>query len=297
MKTFETSAGTMAYDDLGDPDAKPVLMLHGFPTNRYLWRNVAPLLATRFRVIVPDLLGYGTSSKKAEAQDLTIRAQTRYQTELLDELNVHGELAVVGHDIGGGVAQLLAFDGRASAAVLIDSISLDSWPIEGVRMIQASEPQDATPEFADNLVRMAIDLGVSHKERLTEDALSAYAAPFVEHPEALIRAARAIDGEGLVGSEMQLAALEQNLLVLWGADDPYQEEELAIRFSDLVPGATVGILPGCSHFLTEDAPETVGPLIYEWLRVRYQREPHHHAGDTGPADVSFERPEPSEDFG
>ena len=40
------------------------------------------------------------------------------------------------------------------------------------------------------------------------------------------------------------------------------------------------MLPGCSHFLLEDAPETVGPLIYEWLRVRYLREPHHHAGAT-----------------
>jgi pimeloyl-ACP methyl ester carboxylesterase len=296
MKTFETSAGPMSYDDLGDPAEKAVLLIHGFPTSSHLWRNLAPLLATRYRTIVVDLLGYGTSSKSGES-DLTIEAQAKYLGELLDELNVEGDLAVIGHDIGGGVAQLLAFAGRASAAVLIDSISLDSWPIEGVKMIQESDPADATAEFADTLVRMAIDLGISHKERLTDELLDGYAAPFTGEggPQALVRAARGIDGVGLVGSEEKLAAIGPNLLVLWGEDDPYQEEELALRFSDLVPDATVAILPGCSHFLTEDAPDTVGPLIYEWLRVRYLQEKHHHPGDTGPVDVTFERPEPPRD--
>ena len=65
--------------------------------------------------------------------------------ELLDALGVEGELAVVGHDIGGGVAQLLALEGRASHLVLIDTISFDSWPIEGVRMIQEADTDRSTP--------------------------------------------------------------------------------------------------------------------------------------------------------
>ena len=295
MSTFETSAGPMAYSDEGT--GKAVVLLHGFPTSSFLWRNLAPLLATRFRVIVPDLIGYGASSKREDV-DLSVTAQAGYVGELLDHLGVGEELAAVGHDVGGGVAQVMAFGGRAGALVLIDSITFDVWPIEGVRLIQAMEPGDAGVDVAEGLVRIAIDQGMSHKERLTEEAVEAFASPFTAEggPAALVRAARGIDGVGLVGTEAKLAALGDRLLVLWGEDDPYLSQDEAVRLSDLVPGATVAILPGCSHYLLEDAPQTVGPLIYEWLRLRYQREPHHHAGDSSvPVEVSLERPEPPRD--
>jgi pimeloyl-ACP methyl ester carboxylesterase len=244
------------------------------------------------------LLGYGESAKPEDA-DLSITAQARYLRELLASLGVEGELCAIGHDIGGGVAQLLAFEGAATSLVLIDSISLDSWPIEGVKMIQGSDPADAGADFAENLVRVAIELGLGKPEQMTEEVMQRFVAPWTTDggPQALIRAARGIDGEGLKDTEPKLAEIGENLLVLWGEDDPYQPSELAERLSDLVPGATVALLPGCSHYLLEDAPRTVVPLIYEWLRVRYLREPHHHAGDTStPVEVTFERPEPpSED--
>jgi pimeloyl-ACP methyl ester carboxylesterase len=296
VRTFETSAGPMAYLDEGE--GKPVVLVHGFPTSSFMWRNLTGLLSGQYRAIVPDLIGYGASAKR-EGAALDIRAQAGYVGELLDSLGVADELAAVGHDIGGGVAQLLALDGRATHLVLIDSIQFDSWPIEGVRMIQEADPETADPEFAENLINVAIELGISRKERATPELLSAFAEPFASEdgPAALIRAARGIDGVGLVGTETRLAALGDQLLVLWGEDDPYQEVSWAERWSEVVPGATVGILPGCSHHLLEDAADTVAPLIYEWLRVRYLHEPHHHAGAGGPVpvEVSFKRPEPPRD--
>lgn len=295
-RTFRSSAGTVSYTDRGE--GKPVVLLHGFPTSSFMWRSLEGLLAQRYRTIVPDLIGYGASAKPEDAR-LDIRAQAGYVRELLDDLGVSGdeELAAIGHDIGGGVAQLLVLGGRASHLVLIDSISFDSWPIEGVRMIQDADESTTDDDFARNLVEVAIELGVSKKERLAREVLDAYTVPFVggDGPRALIRAARGIDGEGLVGTESRLAELADRLLVLWGEDDPYQDQEWAVNLNDVVPGATVGILPGCSHFLLEDAPQTVGPLIYEWLRVRYQREPHHHAGVTTPVEVSLEPPPPPRD--
>ena len=60
----------------------------------------------------------------------------------------------------------------------------------------------------------------------------------------------------------------------------------------VAPGevGTVALLPGCSHFITEDAPQTVGPLIYEYLRSHYLGQSHHHAEPGGPVPVSLERP-------
>jgi pimeloyl-ACP methyl ester carboxylesterase len=87
------------------------------------------------------------------------------------------------------------------------------------------------------------------------------------------------------------APLDLPAFILWGEDDPFVGVDVAERLQETLPGSTLALLPGCSHFLTEDAPQTVGPLIYEYLRSRYLGEPHAHASDQrGPVPVFLERP-------
>jgi pimeloyl-ACP methyl ester carboxylesterase len=200
----------------------------------------------------------------------------------------------VGHDIGGGVAQLLALEGGVRTLVLLDSISFDHWPVEGVRMIQAARPEEVDPEFVQNLLELTFDLGMEERGRLMEQDLEEYVRPWREDPMALVRASRGIDGVGLVGTEDRLAALDTRTLIVWGEEDPFQPAELGERLGDLMPGATVALLPGCSHFVTEDAPEEVTTLVARYLRTHYlgERHGHHDAGPT-PVElgISFERPE------
>ena len=288
------SAGEIAYVDEGDGPA--VVLLHGFPTSADLWRDVAPILSVRARAIAPDLLGYGESAKPPDAR-LDVRAQAGYVRELLERLGVD-EFAVVGHDIGGGIAQLLALEGGVRAMVLLDSICFDSWAIEGVKMLQDARDEDVDEEFVERLVRLTFDLGMGHRERLSTADLEAYLRPWREDPLAVVRAARAIDGEGLVGIEDALEALGVRSLIVWGEDDPFQPAELAERLQDALPMSTVALLPGCSHFVTEDAPETVAPLIVDYLGATYlgghDHGGHEHGVAAGPVPVdlgvSFQRP-------
>jgi 2-hydroxymuconate-semialdehyde hydrolase len=284
------SGGAIAYADLGD--GPPVLLLHGFPTNADLWRRDAWLLAQRMRVIVPDLLGYGWSEKPS-GPDLSEPAQGGYMKELLLSLKIE-ELAIVGHDIGGGVAQMLTLDGRLNvrALVLLDSVCFDAWPIEGVKMIQGATSDQESMEFVEELVRLTFDLGVNHRDRLEPDAVEAYVEPWRPDPPAFFRAARAITGRGLAGRDEELAALDMPTMLIWGEDDPFVGSELAERLGEAIPGSTVALLPGCSHFVTEDAPQTVGPLIFEYLRSRYVGDPHAHGHHdvAAPVEVFLERP-------
>jgi 2-hydroxymuconate-semialdehyde hydrolase len=285
-------AGEMAYVDEGAGPA--VVLLHGFPSSSHLWRDLVPVLAPRFRAIAPDLLGYGESSKPADPAELTITAQAAAVRELLGTLEVEGA-AVIGHDIGGGVAQLLAFEGGVRTLGLIDSISLDSWPIEAVKMIAGASDGDVSEEFAADVARLAFDIGMAHRERLGEEDLEEYLRPWRQDPMALVRAARAIDGVGLAGSEDRLQALDNRVLIVWGEDDPYQPAEWAERLGELIPGSTVALLPGCGHFVTEDAPESVIPLVAGYLQT-HELGGHAHAGPT-PVElgISLERPpRPSE---
>jgi 2-hydroxymuconate-semialdehyde hydrolase len=288
MNRASVSGGEIAYVEQGQ--GPPVVLLHGFPTSSFLWRREITLLSSRMRVIAPDLLGYGESEKPIDA-DLAMTAQRTYVRELLDGLGIE-EFAVVGHDLGGVVAQLLALEGGVRTMVLLDAACFDVWPIKGVKMLQGASPDQRTAEFVEGVVRLTFDLGVAHRDRLTDGDLQRYLEPWLADPEAFFRAVRAIDGVGLAGRESELAGVAAPTLLVWGEDDPFLPPELAERLSDILPESTVALLPGCSHFVTEDAGPTVDQLIYEFLRLRYLGESHSHA-HAGPVQVFLERP-PSE---
>ncbi|MFN2543887.1 MAG: alpha/beta fold hydrolase [Actinomycetota bacterium] len=272
-RRFSSSGGEIAYIDEGQGPA--ILLLHGFPTSSFLWREFVPPFAARFRVIAPDLLGYGESEKPQDA-DLSMAAQARYVREMLEALGVE-EFAAVGHDLGGVVAQLLALEDGAKAMVLLDAAAFDRWPIEGVRMLQATKPEDETEQLVTDVMRLTLDLGTAHTDRLTDEVVETYTRPFVQEPAAFFRAVRSIDGKGLAGCDDELAALDLPTLLVWGEDDPFVPVDVAERLNDLLPGSTLALLPGCSHFVTEDAPQAIVPIVYEWLRAKFLGEAHGHA--------------------
>jgi pimeloyl-ACP methyl ester carboxylesterase len=282
------SAGEMAYADMGEGPA--VLLMHGFPTSGALWDRVAWLLAQRMRVIVPDLMGYGVSDHPIEA-DLSEPAQAAYVRELLQVLAVE-ELAIVGHGIGGAVAQMLTLDGdlRVRCLVLLDSACLDAAPMEAVRMTQDMTPEQETGPFVEEILRAAFALGIAHQRRVDPAVIDAYIEPWRGDPAAFFRAMRGLTGTGLAGRDADLAGLDVPVLLIWGEDDPYFPAELAERLGEVIPFSTVALLPGCSHFITEDAPQTVGPLINEFLVARYLGESHTHVQAAGPVRVFLERP-------
>jgi pimeloyl-ACP methyl ester carboxylesterase len=133
---------------------------------------------------------------------------------------------------------------------------------------------------------------MGHPERLPPDELVMFIHPWRDDPPALLRAARALDGKGLAGAAPRIGERAISVLVLWGEDDPWLPSSLAERLQDELGDAAVALLPGCSHFVLEDAPDTVAPIVFEFLRIRYLGESHGHAPAPTPVElgVSFERP-------
>jgi len=82
-------------------DGPPVVLLHGFPETSYAWRHQIPELAKHYRVIAPDLRGYGETDKPAGGYDK--RTMARDLLELLRSLGIE-RIALVGHDRGARVA-------------------------------------------------------------------------------------------------------------------------------------------------------------------------------------------------
>src|SRR5438093_894630 len=76
------TAPRVRWNQLGPPDAPPVVLLHGTPFSSYVWRGIAPALAHRHRVYVWDMPGYG-ASEKFEGQDVSLAAEAGVFGELL----------------------------------------------------------------------------------------------------------------------------------------------------------------------------------------------------------------------
>ena len=288
------SSGEMAFIEEGDPEQPAVVFVHGFPTSSYLWREFVPLFAPWTHVIAPDLLGCGSSAMNEHAE-LHIRAQAGYIRELLAGLDVK-RFAVVGHGHGGGIAQLLALEGEVEAMVLVDSIAFDAWPSETTKELQRSAPEDRREDVVREAFDGFLQRAMGKPERRTNELRDAYMDPFVgeDGVRAFFRGIDAADGLGLTGREEELAALRCPTLILWGEDDPYLPVEIGERLNDAIPTSSLAVLPGCSHLLPEDAPETIAPLTFDYLRSTYLGRPHAHH-EPGTVPISLERRPPSRD--
>ncbi|HQR21238.1 MAG TPA: alpha/beta hydrolase [Burkholderiaceae bacterium] len=90
----------------------PLLLLHGFPQTHAIWHRVAPQLAARHSLVLPDLRGYGDSAKPPTSGDhapYSKRALALDLVELMRSLG-HAQFQVCGHDRGGRVAHRMALD-------------------------------------------------------------------------------------------------------------------------------------------------------------------------------------------
>jgi pimeloyl-ACP methyl ester carboxylesterase len=292
-RRVRVSGGEFAVVDEGDSETLPVVLLAGGMTSSYAWRRLIPMLSPFMRVIAPDLLGSG-DSEAADGADLRLPSHADHVRELLGALGVD-RYALVGHGHGGGVAQLIALDGNVDALVLIDAIAFDAWPAPRMRELK-TRLVELGPEQVDTWLSGMLDAGTRRAQLTTAD-VQEYVRPFAGPGglERFRRVAASFDGEGLTDLETRFAGLEIPVFILWGEDDTFVLPENAERLADVLPWSSVALLPGCGHFLLEDAADTIAPLIFKWLQRQYMKVEHRHEPDGGPVVVTLGRRPPGEE--
>jgi pimeloyl-ACP methyl ester carboxylesterase len=247
-----------------------VVLIHGIPTHGFLWRKVAEHLVVAGReVIIPDLLGYGKSDKPNDV-DLGIAAQADRLLSLLPSIGWK-EGTVIGHDIGGGVAQLMALRDsiRLRRLVLVDAIAYDSFPEPGIARLKDPVWDDilGAPDFdlAKGLTKGFIR-GMVRSELVTPDFIRAYETPFagIEGRKAYLRAARALKTEQLSTRMGQIERLKIPAQMIWGACDEFQPLSNGSRLASAMPNAELQVIDHAGHFLPEDAPEALAASIIEF---------------------------------
>jgi pimeloyl-ACP methyl ester carboxylesterase len=245
----------MAYRDAGPTDRDDprdtLVFVHGVPTWGYLWRLVAPAFEDEFRVVVPDMVGYGNSSMR-EGFDRSIRAQEAALDDLLDHLGVDS-FTFVGHDIGGGAALRFAAHqpDRVDRFVASNLVCYDSWPVEFI--VELGLPQ--TEEMEHEEFRGQLDFAFVEGAAAAEPDpafVEGMQAPWLREggQRAIARAAVATNTNHT--TEIDYDAIDTELLCLWAEDDVMQPVEYGERLAADVGGEVVR-LRDAYHWVPQDA--------------------------------------------
>ena len=249
----------------------PVVLLHGFGTSSFIWRDIAPEIALANRTAFAiDLFGYGESDRPFDA-DFGIAAQAELVDRALTALRLP-KATVVGLDLGGAVALRLASSRpeRVERLFLINPIALDEVPAGDITSLQRNTARFAL-RVSRGILGAAPILGdllrksVSDASHMPDKLVARYLAPYVgaEGLNHLLLLARSVDDEDMEDAE--LGSLSQPTLIVWGDQDPWVGPKFADRLADTIPGSRLVRLPGVGRLVPEEAPDAVISLLLEFI--------------------------------
>ncbi|HEY7395471.1 MAG TPA: alpha/beta fold hydrolase [Gemmatimonadaceae bacterium] len=246
----------------------PVVFLHGFATSGHLWGDVVPLMPAGHRLVVVDLLGHGRSDRPL-THGVGIRAHAERVVELLDQLRIE-RACIVGHGVGGGIAQSVAIrhPTRVSHLGLVDSVAFDRWPTIEARLARATLPitRFFPPALLAAAVRREVRRGFGDPARAAH-SLDLYLRPFVgaDGRDALVAHVRALTSGDTRELGGHLAHIHVPTAIVWGQHDRVIPLWVGKRLQQSIPSATLDVIPGARHFTPEEAPRQVADAIARLL--------------------------------
>jgi pimeloyl-ACP methyl ester carboxylesterase len=267
------------YREAGEPDAPAIVLLHGFPTSSFMFRDLIPRLSDRYHVIAPDHLGFGLSAAPSAAVfDYSFDALTELTEGLLDQLGLT-RYAIYVQDYGAPIGWRLALrhPQAITAIVTQNGNGYDEGFVESfwTTVWNYQRDQNADTEAA---IRTALD-----EESIKWQYLTGVADETLVSPDTWTHDAAMVARPG--NDEIQLAlfrdyatnaamypALHDYLrssrvpvLAVWGQGDPIFGPDGARAFGKDSPDAEIHLLDG-GHFLLETAGEEVAELMGEFLQ-------------------------------
>ncbi|WP_225847472.1 alpha/beta fold hydrolase [Streptomyces sp. HPF1205] len=266
------------YREAGPKDAPTVVLLHGFPTSSFMFRNLIPSLADRYHVIAPDHLGFGLSdAPPADEFDYTFDALADLTAGLLDQLGVT-RYAMYVQDYGAPVGWRLALADPAAITAIITQngngyeagLTEEFWkPVRAYWQ----EPNARTEAG----VRQALTLEVTRWQYLHGVPDESLVSPDTWHHDFallsrpgndLVQLALFADYAGNLPLYPKLHAYLRDsrvpLLAVWGRNDEIFGPEGALAFAQDAPGAEICLLDG-GHFLLESHLDDAVAVIRRFL--------------------------------
>ncbi|MCP9775918.1 alpha/beta hydrolase [Cyanobium sp. HWJ4-Hawea] len=265
--------GELRFHSVEDGEGPVLLLLAGWPQTCFAWRRVMPLLSADYRVIALDLKGQGETSLALES-NFSIEAVAAEVEAYLSYRQIDS-LTLVGHDVGAWVAYALSVlhPHRLTSSLLLDAALIGLAPTEAYMPRPGSRTWQfhfhAMAEMPELLTagREAEYLGWYFRTKsavagaMTVEAVSHYVQAY-SRPGAMTAGFnfyRAVEANRAFAEAHREHRFERPLVVYGGEKATADNFLRSLQACD--PAVSGGVLPGCGHYLPEEAPEAVAELI------------------------------------
>ncbi|MFN2512156.1 MAG: alpha/beta fold hydrolase [Pyrinomonadaceae bacterium] len=238
----------------------PLVLLHGYTSSTYSWKEVFEPLSRNFRVIAVDLKGFGFSGKPDG--DYTRRAQAQLIVHLLDHVKTE-KAWLVGSSMGGEVALnvALASPQRVAGLILIGSGGVEvkgggSLAPAYVRLPFIGRTLTALALTSDKLVREGLEKSFFDDAKVTAERVAYYYRPLRTRGGQLA-ALRARTQADQFPVEQDLGRVNARTLIIWGAEDALIPLAAGRTMNSLIKNSKLVIFEKCGHLPQEEMPERV----------------------------------------
>ncbi|MAY71939.1 MAG: hypothetical protein CME82_10860 [Halomonas sp.] len=268
----------VAYREWGEPGDPAVMLIHGIPLNSVLFSRVGPLLADQgYHVFAPGQLGLSYTDGPMDA-DHSLKGQAEIMTDFANQV-MPGPYILFGHDLGGGIAQIMVTDpelkeqNEVRKIVIGNSAVLDMWPVpEANAAIAKAKSAEASQIFsADNvreIVKNFASAGLMQpEETLTDEILEDLYGNYAENESTrnhFIEYLKAMDNRLTLEASPQMVMWNKPAMLLWGVHDPFQPPYVSgVALARIMPHATWEYLDA-SHFYPLERPQEVVDAFVAW---------------------------------
>ena len=247
-----------------------ILLLHGWPTSSFLWRNIMPALAESHQVIAMDLPGFGQSDKKIE-DSYSFRYYARIISGFLDNLGVE-KITLGVHDLGGplGLFWMVNNMEKVDKLILLNTLVYPdfSW---GVKLFGLASIIPGVKNWLTSPtgIKKAIFFGVHQNKGLTNEVIEHYQAPFKDKiaRKVLLKTVQRLSIKGFKSIEEKLANFKGAVQIVYGEKDrilPHVKQTMQRVKHDL-PQANITILNDCGHFIQEEAASKISTILVQFM--------------------------------
>lgn len=268
----EVNGVRVHYHEAGAENAPAVMLIHGFAASNFVWSEVLlPMARARFRIVAPDLLGFGFSEKPRDGE-YTIEAQARLIIGLMDKLGIE-RAALVGSSYGAAIAATCALDypERVERLVMVGAVINDEAKHQALlRLASAPLVGDVVAPLllgSRAVVRRRWKRIYAKGAEFNEEKFEARHLPMrtSNMHRATLRTLRCWNAARI---ERLAHLIKHPTLLVWGEDDRDTPLRHGKYLRSVMPNARLIVFRHCGHLPQEEFPQEFTEVVTEFCAAR-----------------------------
>lgn len=247
------------YLEAGDPKNGTIVLLHGLGGSADRWSKVGPLFAKHFRVVIPDLIGFGYSEKPS--LDYTIELFELFLDQFIRTI-CHQRIFLVGASLGGQIAAMYTFLHPASVSKLVlvspAGVMKSSTPALNSYVTAAMYPTTQNVSIAFQTMECSDE---KPDENMINDFITRMKMPNAK----MTFMSTTLNLKNSYLTDSILHSINHPTLLIWGSDDPVIPIRYAGYFTSAIPNNTLFSMENCGHAPYNQKPETFAKRVVDFF--------------------------------